>query len=157
MDIVIGPVELGSVHRVEEVEAVAGRGLRGDRYFKSGDSVEGHDPSEEITLVSIEGIEAAREESGLDITVEDLRRNLVTAGVALEELVGASFYVGEVLVEGLADNPPCRRLMRIAGKELLKPLMGRAGIRGRIVKSGVIKKGDPIRTGPAEASAGPGS
>jgi MOSC domain-containing protein YiiM len=146
VDIIIGPEELGPVRSVDEVEAVAGLGLKGDRYYKrEKESKKVHDPSVEITLVELEGIKAAREESGLDITIEDLRRNIVTSGISLDPLVGHRFYVGDALVEALEENPPCRRLARIAGKPLLKPLIGKAGIRGRIVEGGVIKKGDAIR------------
>lgn len=146
VDIIIGSEELGPVHSVGEVEAVAGLGLKGDRYYeRERKSTKDHDPSVEITLVELEGIEAAREESGLDITIEDLRRNIVTTGIDLDPLVGRRFYLGDALVEALDLNPPCRRLARIAGKPLLKPLIGKAGIRGRVVEGGVIKKGDAIR------------
>jgi MOSC domain-containing protein YiiM len=147
MEIYIGPEDGGPVGAQPSVAAVAGAGLEGDRYFQGDMPVEQRDPTEEITLVGIEGIRAAAEESGLDITPADVRRNIVTEGVDVQELIGKRFWVGDVEVEGLQDNPPCAHLQKLAGKQLLKPLMGRAGIRGRIVGSGTIKQGDAIRLG----------
>lgn len=140
--IYIGPEDEGPMHRVPEIEAVAGRGLRGDRYFQPA---EGGDPTEEVTLVALEGIEAAAAESGLDITPEDTRRNLVTAGVELDELLGKRFTVGEVELEGLEPNPPCKHLVKVTGKDLLKPLIERGGIRARIHRGGTVREGDPLR------------
>jgi MOSC domain-containing protein YiiM len=141
--IFIGPEESGSIQEIAEVEAVAGKGLRGDRYFDDGH--DGHDPAREVTLFSAEGLEAGRAESGLDIGAEDMRRNLMTEGVLLSDLLGRRFSAGEVVLEGLEENPPCAHLQRLAGKPLLKPLIGKAGIRARIVSSGTIRAGDEIR------------
>jgi MOSC domain-containing protein YiiM len=129
---------------VTEVVAVAGHGLQGDRYFQS---VENSNPSAEITLIECEAVEAAAAESGVDIRFEDTRRNIITAGVRLDDLVGKKLRLGEVEVEALEPNPPCRHLAEVAGKPLLRPLARRAGVRGRIVKGGVIGAGDPIRQG----------
>jgi MOSC domain-containing protein YiiM len=141
--IFIGPEESGSIQEIAEVEAVAGKGLVGDRYFDDGH--DGHDPAREVTLFSAEGLQAGRADSGLDITAEDMRRNLMTEGVVLADLLGRRFSAGEVVLEGLEENPPCAHLQRLAGKPLLKPLIGKAGIRARIVTGGTIRTGDEIR------------
>lgn len=136
----IGPEEGGPVTGVDSVSAVAGHGLEGDRYFYSGKGK--HDPTLEITLVQIEPLENAPAE--LDVKPIEMRRNIVTRGVTLRDLIGKEFDVGEVRIEALEDNPPCRRLSRLAGKALLKPLIEFGGIRGRIVRSGTIRPGDAI-------------
>ena len=142
--IYIGPEPERPMHPVTEVGAVAGRGLEGDRYFQP---VENGDPTAEITLIASEAVEAAAAESGVDIRFEDTRRNIITSGVRLDDLVGRRFWLGEVEVEALEPNPPCRHLAELAGKPLLRPLARRAGVRGRIVKGGVVRAGDPIRQG----------
>jgi MOSC domain-containing protein YiiM len=147
VEILIGPEEGGPVSAQRSVTAVAGAGLEGDRYFQGDTPSEKRDPTLEITLVAVEGIRAAAEESGLDITPADIRRNIVTEGIDVQELIGKRFWVGEVQVEGLEDNPACAHLQRLAGKKLLKPMMGRGGIRGRIVEGGTIEQGDAIRPG----------
>ena len=138
----IGPEEGGPITGVESVSAVAGRGLEGDRYFHSGEGE--HDPTLEITLVEIEPLEEAPTKHDLDVQPIDMRRNVVTRGVTLRDLIGKEFNVGEVRVEGLEDNPPCRHLSSLAGKDLLKALIENGGIRGRIVRSGTIRAGDSI-------------
>ena len=131
----------GAVQRIPSIEAVAGSGLIGDRYFTSETD---HDASEEITLFSEEDVRRARDESGLAIDPTDLRRNIMTRGVDLPGLVGATIKVGEVVVDSLEDNPPCAHLQRLADKPILAPLVGRGGLRGRIVTGGTIREGDPI-------------
>ena len=141
--IFIGPEGSGPIREVEEVEAIAGKGLKGDRYFDDGN--EAHDATLEVTLFSAEGLEAGRVESGLDIVAEEMRRNLMTEGVTLPDLLGRRFSAGEVVFEGLERNPPCAHLQRLAGKPLLKPMIENGGIRARIVKGGTIRVGDEIQ------------
>ena len=142
--IFIGPEEGGPNEEIAEIEAVAGKGLVGDRYFQDG--LDEHHPSLEVTLFSAEGLEAGRADSGLDIEAADMRRNLMTEGIQLSDLLGRRFAAGDVVFEGLEENPPCAHLQRLAGKPLLKPLVGRAGIRARIVTGGTIRTGDAIRS-----------
>lgn len=144
--IYIGPEPEGPMKPVTSVQAVVGGGLEGDRYFQGDDvSPEDRDPTREVTLIETEGIAAARAESGLEILPEDSRRNVHTRGVRLDDLLGRRFLVGEVELEGLEPNPPCSHLQRLAGKDLLKPMIERAGIRARIVAGGTISEGDAVR------------
>lgn len=136
----IGAQRGGPVQRVAAVEAVAGCGLVGDRYFSEVD----HNPLEEITLFAREDVQSACSDSGITIDETDLRRNVLTAGVDLAALVGATIRLGEVVVDSLTDNPPCSHLQRLAGKPILEPLVGRGGLRGRIVRGGAIREGDPV-------------
>jgi MOSC domain-containing protein YiiM len=145
VSIFIGPEPQQPMREVSEVEAVAGAGLVGDRYFQGGVPEDERDPTDEVTLIASEGIAAAASESGLDISPADIRRNIVTSGVEPSELLGKRFWIGEVELEGLEDNPPCAHLQRLAGMPLLKPMMGRAGIRARILTGGSIRSGDPLR------------
>ena len=140
--IFIGAEPEGPMQLVNEVRAVAGRGLEGDRYFQPPES---GDPTKEVTIIESEAIEAAGDEAGLDIRPEDARRNIVTSGVRLANLLGKRFRIGEVEVEAIEPNPPCSHLQELAGKHLLRPLARRGGVRGRVVTGGVISAGDPIR------------
>ncbi|HVL38953.1 MAG TPA: MOSC domain-containing protein [Fimbriimonadaceae bacterium] len=141
--IVVGAEERGPVEEVSAVRAVAGLGLEGDRYYRrhaNGD----HNPENEITLVTLEGIQAAARDAGFDLTPLDVRRNIVTQGIDLDRLIGSKVRVGEVEIEALGPNPPCRYLQELVEKPLLKPMIGRGGVRGRIVTSGTIKVGDSV-------------
>lgn len=143
--IYIGPEPSGPMNAVDSVKAVAGRGLEGDRYFRTGEKP--GDPTEEITLVEIEPIEAAPAEHGLELVPADMRRNVVTRGVKLGDLIGKTFRVGEVKLEALEDNPPCKHLQKLAGKPLLKPMIEVGGVRARILETGTIRPGDNIVLG----------
>lgn len=142
----IGAEEGGSIESRSEIVAVAGRGVEGDRYYQP-DNGSLHDDTLEITLFEAEAVEEGNEKAGLGLEPADMRRNVMTSGVHLRDLIGRKFRVGEVTLEGLEDNPPCRHLEELAGKPLLKPLVERGGIRARIVESGTIRIGDAISTG----------
>ena len=127
----------------DEVNAVAGRGLEGDRYFNA----EGWDePKREITLVELEAVEAANRDYDLGLTPEDMRRQIVTKGIALNHLVDREFTVGDVRCRGIKLNEPCNHLRKLADKPLIKPMIHRGGLRAQILESGTIRVGDPIRS-----------
>ena len=88
----ITPVAEGPLQSVEEVRAIPGRGLEGDRYFDHPKL----EPRREITLVEAEAIEALRSEFKIDSGLDGTRRNVVTRGVPLNHLVGKEFWIGEV-------------------------------------------------------------
>ena len=127
---------------LDEVKAVAGRGLTGDRNFYGDD--DGHDPADEITLIAAEGLERARTEHGLDLAPGEHRRQIVVEGVDLLALVGRTVRVGEVEVAVLADNPGCRYLQNLVGKPVLRGLRRHGGVRGEILHGGVLRVGDPV-------------
>jgi MOSC domain-containing protein YiiM len=142
----IGPTENGPVTQVDSVEAVAGSGLVGDRYFRGTYPEDRWEPKVEVTIFSSEKLAAAAKEAGIEVTPQDMRRNVYTEGVDVDALIGKRFNIGEVELEGIKANPPCRHLQELAGKKLLvKPLMEGGGIRARITVSGTIKIGDQIQ------------
>ncbi|MGH9243547.1 MAG: MOSC domain-containing protein [Acidimicrobiales bacterium] len=126
----------------QNVRAVAGRGLEGDRYFESnaGD----HDPEDEITLIAAEGIGRAKTEHGVELEPGEHRRNVVVEGVDLSAYVGEKIRVGAVEVEVIKPNPPCRYLTDLTGKPMLAVLRGAGGVRGRILTDGTIRVGDQV-------------
>ena len=139
--IYIGLDESGPIASQESVEAVAGHGLKGDRYYNE----DGWDePKKELTLVEIEAVEGANREYDLDIQPGDMRRQIVTRGVALNHLVGQEFHVGEVKCRGIKIANPCSHLQKLTGKKVLKTMMHRGGLRAQILESGTIKVGDSV-------------
>lgn len=136
----------GAIESPGEVRAIAGQGLDGDRYcndtgYYSGDSQ--WDCS--VTLVALEAIEAANRDYGLGLSPGDVRRNIVTSGVPLDDLVGKRFTVGGVVLEGIKPWPPCTHLRDLLGKpRLLEALAHRAGLGAEIVTGGTMKVGDPV-------------
>ncbi|GAB7008540.1 MOSC domain-containing protein [Halorubrum trueperi] len=131
----------------DRVEAVSGRGLRGDRYFLDrgtySDSARG--VSRELSLIERETLDAVERDYGVAVGQGEHRRNLTTAGVGLNRLVGTRFRVGEVACEGVELCEPCSYLERLLDREgIHDALVHRGGLRARIVSDGTIEPGAPI-------------
>jgi MOSC domain-containing protein YiiM len=137
------------MERREEVRAVPGRGLEGDRYFV-GNGRFSERPARgreitELTLIESEVIQYLRLEWGLEVEEADSRRNLVTRGVSLNDLVGAEFAVGEVLLRGASLCEPCVSLLKSPDhRHLLRALAHKGGLRAEILSEGMISRGDPV-------------
>lgn len=128
-----------------QVQAIAGRGLEGDRYFDgSGYWSNNSGVDRDITLIEIEAIEALDREKKITITPGAARRNLVTRGVPLNHLVGREFQVGAVRLHGTRLCEPCQYLESLTTQGVLSGLIHRAGLRARIIAGGAIKVGDLI-------------
>ena len=129
------------------VRAVPGRGLVGDRYFAAEGTFSPHPqtPDFELTLIEREKIEAFARESGLPFTASHARRNVVTEGIALNDLEGTEFMIGEVRARGMRLCEPCTYLAKSSFPETLVGLVHKAGLRAQILAAGVIRVGDTIR------------
>lgn len=126
---------------VEEVEAVARRGLRDDRYFHEDGTFSEREGSD-LTLIELEALQGV--ERDYDITLESgvHRRNLTTEGVALNHLVGEEFRVGDAVCVGEELCEPCSYLERHLEKRgVREALVHRGGLRARIVDGGTIDVG----------------
>jgi len=142
----IAPAASEPTASVEEVRAVAGQGLEGDRYF-NGDGTYSQTPGtgRQVTLIELEAIEALERDYEMRIEPGQARRNIVTSGVALNHLVGREFSVGEVRLRGLRLNEPCNHLAGLTDEKVKQGLVHRGGLRCDIVSGGVIRVGDAVR------------
>jgi hypothetical protein len=141
----VAPEAEADMQAVESVEAVAGQGLRGDRYFtESGSFSDGKSNGRDLTLIEAEAIEAVEREADIDLDFADHRRNVTTRGVALNHLVGERFRVGEVVCEGITLCEPCSHLQSLTEGGVLEALIHRGGLRADIVDGGTIRAGDEI-------------
>jgi MOSC domain-containing protein YiiM len=130
---------------VKSILAVAGHGLEGDRYFqKIGTFSSKAGPDREVTLIATEALEALQREFGISLSAGESRRNLATRGVPLNDLVGQTFRVGEVVLEGLRLCEPCSHLAELTYPQVLPGLKGRGGLRARVVVGGEIQIGNAI-------------
>lgn len=140
----VAPEGGAPMQRVESVAAVAGRGLRGDRYFE-GTSTFDADADSAITLFAAETLDAVERDYGLALGPADHRRNVTTRGVALNHLVGRRFRVGTAVCEGVELAEPCNYLEdQVGSASVRESLVHRGGLRGRIVESGEIVTGDDV-------------
>jgi MOSC domain-containing protein YiiM len=134
------------VQSKEEVLAVAGKGLEGDRYFDgSGTYSTTPGTGRHVTLIESEALAAAERDYDLHLPPGASRRNIVTAGVALNHLVGREFMVGEARLLGTRLCEPCSHLAKLTGKPVVKALIHRAGLRADILEGGLIRVGDEVR------------
>jgi MOSC domain-containing protein YiiM len=136
--------------RQAQVRAVPGKGLEGDRYFIGAGtfSPQPQKPDFELTLIEQENVEAFAAESGLAFTASQARRNVVTKGIRLNDLVGQEFYVGQVRVRGIRLCEPCTHLAKSSFPETLKGLVHKGRLRAQILSAGQISIGDQIRVAP---------
>src|SRR5437667_12740638 len=140
------PRKQADLQAVDEVEAVAGRGIRGDRYFQQqGTFTKPDSPDREVTLIEIEALEALTRETEITLRPGEARRNLVTRGVPLNHLVGREFLVGDVLLRGIRLCEPCGHLEKLTVGGVQCGLCHRGGLRAQVVKSGTLHAGDAIR------------
>jgi MOSC domain-containing protein YiiM len=141
----IAPSAEAPMVSVEEVNAVPGKGLQGDRYFVRQGTFYKPQPDRELTLIEAEAIEAFRDLCKVDFGLGDSRRNVVTRGVPLNHLVGQEFLIGEVRVRGLKLCEPCSHLQKLTTDKVLPGLVHRGGLRAQILSEGVIRVGQVVK------------
>jgi MOSC domain-containing protein YiiM len=126
---------------VERVDAIAGTGLRGNRYFYAdGDAP----PGRAITLISAEALEAFESESGIPLSAAESRRNVLVRGIDVNALVGKRFRIGEVECEGVQLCEPCTTLQSLTRPGVLQGMVHRAGLNADLLTTGEIAVGDTV-------------
>lgn len=129
----------------EQVRAVAGRGLEGDRYFnRTGTFSESVGTGREVTLIESEAIDNVARDCGRELEYKDARRNIVTRGVALNDLVDKEFRVGDVRMRGARLCDPCK--VSFPDADVKQAFVSRGGLRADILNDGVIRVGDSVNT-----------
>lgn len=133
----------------QRVHVVAGAGIEGDRYFGRHD-----EPGQNLTLIEIEVVEAFVREHGREADLSITHRNLLTRGVRLNELVGATFRVGDVQLRGVELCEPCMGMGGALASETLsaagvvKWFVHRGGLRVDVLSSGDIQCGAALTVAP---------
>lgn len=118
-----------------EIECVAGRGIRGDRFFDFKNDYKG-----QITFFAQETFDAlcldlklAGRSPGLS------RRNVVVEGADLNSLVGAEFEIQGVKFQGTAECAPCHWMDQAFAPGAEHFLQRRGGLRARILTDGKLR------------------
>jgi MOSC domain-containing protein YiiM len=126
---------------VERVEAHAGKGLAGNRYYwPDGSAPAGN----ALTLIEAEALAAFTQETGIELTAQASRRNVLTRGIDLNALVGKRFRVGDVECEGVELCEPCSHLASLTHPGVLRGMLHRAGLNADILTDGQIAVGDAV-------------
>lgn len=130
------PAGTHPILEVEQLECVAGRGIRGDRFFDFKDNYKG-----QITFFSSEVFAALRAELNLpDAQPGATRRNVFLSGRDLSSLVGVTFELQGLRFEGTAECSPCYWMDAALGPGAEAWLRGRGGLRARILTTGLLRR-----------------
>jgi MOSC domain-containing protein YiiM len=144
--IVIAEAAEAACRRVERAKAQTGRGLEGDRYASGAGTFSRPGTSgRNLTLIAAEAIEALAAEHQIDLAPEDARRNIVTRGIQLDDLIGREFMIGQVRCRGARRAEPCAHLARLTQAGVLRGLVHRGGLRADILSGGEVSVGDAVR------------
>ena len=131
----------GQIRSVNEVDAIKGRGLNNDRHFK-----ENNENKNQLTLIEIENINSYNKISNTKIPAINFRRNIVTEGIMLNNLINVEFNIGKVKVKGHDLCRPCLSLQNsLDQKDMVKKLLQTGGLRCEILSDGKIHVGDIIK------------
>jgi MOSC domain-containing protein YiiM len=139
----IGKTSLNNqkITEVESVEVVADKGIVGDRHFR-----EYNDPYSQLSLIESENINYYNIKYSLNIPYVEFRRNIVTEGIQLNNLIGKRFLVGSVELEGIDLCRPCRHLSELLNQDnIIKEFLRKGGLRCQILSSSKINVGDIIK------------
>jgi MOSC domain-containing protein YiiM len=142
--IYIAPEAGATTRAVESVGIESGRGLVGDRYYNEQGTFSEKlrdNRKKEITFIESEEIEEFNRGRGLDLGPGELRRNVITRGVRLNDLVGKEFSVGGLRFRGLDLCEPCAYLAKTVNPDVLPHLVHKAGLRAAILSSGTLAVG----------------
>jgi MOSC domain-containing protein YiiM len=143
--IFIGPKRGQPLVGVAEVQAIAGKGLEGDRYcLGRGSLSRWPGPGRHVTLIEQEVLDAVRREHGIDLGGGRSRRNIVTVGVNLRDRRGQNLRIGTAVFKAGIPCSPCGYLERKTQPGVMVALKGRGGLRAEVVEGGSIRVGDVI-------------
>ena len=141
-EIAISENSKGEMQNVNSVEAIAGKGLIGDRHFK-----EDNKKVSQITLIEFENINHYNQIYGTSIKPINFRRNIITQGVKLNEMVNKQFLIGKVKIKAHDLCRPCKYLQgKLKQKNIISEFLQKGGLRCEILTDGKISIGDEIKS-----------
>ena len=130
-----------TINNVETIDVIKNKGILGDRYFS-----EFNDPYNQLSLIESENIDYYNKKYNLSIPYIDFRRNIVTKGISLNDLIGKKILIGNIQLEGIDLCRPCRHLAnKLEQNNIIKEFLRRGGLRCQILNSASIKIGDKIK------------
>ena len=129
------------IKEVKKFEVIENKGVIGDRHYNDF-----NDPYCQLTLIESENIDYYNSKYGLNFSYLEFRRNIITKGIQLNNLVGKKFLIGKVKVEGIDLCRPCRHLSETLNQDnIIKEFLRKGGLRCQILTSSNINVGDEIK------------
>jgi MOSC domain-containing protein YiiM len=132
---------------VDHAHLIPGKGINGDRYFDYCNNPDiDKKTGREITLIESEAIETMWIIDGVQIQPDQTRRNIITSGISLNDLVDRIFYIGNIKLRGVRLCEPCQYLADRTDQRILNSMVHKGGLRAEIILEGIIHIGDIITT-----------
>ena len=129
------------IEEVDSIKVLANKGIVGDRHFDDY-----NDPYCQLTLIESENIDYYNTKFGLNIPYVDFRRNIITKGIELNNLISKKLQIGDVKIEGIDLCRPCKHLTEMLNQgNILKEFLRKGGLRCQILTSSKINVGDDIK------------
>ncbi len=134
----VRPAKHQDMQVLQEAQADAGLGLRGDRYAKQ-------DGKRQVTLIQAEHLDALASMLGRrKLPPQLVRRNLVVRGINLLALKDKQFRIGQAVMAFTGLCHPCSRMERALGPGGYNAMRGHGGINARVVRGGLISVGSVV-------------
>lgn len=125
------------MREADAIECVAGRGIRGDRFFDFKKDFKG-----QITFFSMEVYEDMCAKFGVsDLPPSVFRRNVLVRGADLNSFIGHEFEIQGVRFLGTQEAAPCHWMNRVVAEGAEEALRGNGGLRAKILTDGVLQRG----------------
>ena len=129
------------IKEVKQISLIAGKGIFGDLHFH-----EYNDARKQLTLIESENIDYYNKNFNLNIPYLSFRRNIITKGIQLNELVGKKLSIGKVKLKGIELCRPCKNLQEMLRQNnIIKEFLKKGGLRCEILNNGIINVGDLIK------------
>lgn len=141
--------EVGLPKKAVDSASVSHSGLDGD-YNRFRKKKKNNDPDMAIMIICTDVLSQLNEE-GWPVKFGHLGENLTLSGLDYESIKpGQQLNIGDVKIEISIICDPCSNLYTLPyvgkdkGPEFIKTLMNRRGWYARVLKPGIIRKGDSV-------------
>ena len=126
---------------VNEISLIADKGIVGDRHFRDY-----NDPFNQLSVIESENIDEYNLKYKSNIPYLNFRRNIITKGIKLNDLVDKRIKIGSIELEVIDLCRPCRHLSeKLNRNDVIKEFLRKGGIRCQIINDGKIYLGDKIK------------
>ena len=120
------------INEISEIEVLSGKGILGDRHFRDYNGHKG-----QITLIEKENIDYYNNKYKTKIPYIDFRRNIVTEGIKLNNLIKKEIEIGTIKILPYQLCKPCLHLEQLLNsRDIIKEFLRKGGLRCEVLVSG---------------------